>query len=35
MKFPVPTGVIYGNNLQTLFKHAQEHNYAIPAVNVV
>jgi fructose/tagatose bisphosphate aldolase len=35
MKFPVPTGVIYGKDVQTLFKHAQENNYAIPAVNVV
>ena len=27
-------GVIYGEDVRKLFKHAQENNYAIPAINV-
>lgn len=30
----VKSGVIYGEDVKTLFKHAQENNYAIPAINV-
>lgn len=28
------TGVIYGEDVKNLFKYAQEHNFAIPAINV-
>ncbi|KAF2486399.1 fructose-BISphosphate ALDOLASE, class II [Neohortaea acidophila] len=28
------SGVIYGEDVRTLFKHAQENKYAIPAINV-
>jgi len=30
-----PSGVITGDGVQAIFKDAQEHNYALPAVNVV
>jgi len=30
----VKAGVIYGDDVTALFKHAQEHTYAIPAINV-
>ncbi|KAK1088873.1 Fructose-bisphosphate aldolase 1 [Friedmanniomyces endolithicus] len=30
----VKSGVIYGDDVKALFKHAQENTYAIPAVNV-
>lgn len=30
----VKSGVIYGDDVKALFKYAQEHNFAIPAINV-
>ena len=31
----IEPGVITGDDVQRVFKHAKENNYAIPAVNVV
>lgn len=31
---PIPTGVITGDDVQRVFKHAKENGYALPAVNV-
>ena len=30
----VPCGVVTGDNLVSLYKHAQQHEYAIPAFHV-
>jgi hypothetical protein len=33
-KAGVPNGVIYGEDVRKLFQHAQDNQYAIPAINV-
>lgn len=34
-KLNIPAGVISGNDVQKVFKHAKENNYALPGANVI
>lgn len=35
MSYPIKPGVATGHDVQNIFKHAKENNYALPAVNVI